>query len=79
MSAHGDYSESRFESESILPSQVFPRRNQNEALEPIKRLMLAVLSDAVHCYQARPVAPSLSGSLLNNNSTPLVQGYIYSS
>ena len=51
MSAHGDYSESRFESESILPSQFFQERNQNEALDPIKRLMLAVLTDAVHCYQ----------------------------
>jgi hypothetical protein len=51
MRAHSDYSESPFELESILPSQFFEGRNKNEALEPIKRLMLAVLADAVRCYQ----------------------------
>jgi hypothetical protein len=51
MSAHSDYSESPFELESILPSQFFEGRNKNEALEPIKRLMLAVLTDAVRGYQ----------------------------
>jgi hypothetical protein len=35
----------------ILPSQFFEGRSKNEALEPEKRLMLAVLTDAVHCYQ----------------------------
>jgi hypothetical protein len=51
MSTHSDYSESRFEPESILPSQFFEGWNKNGALEPIKRLMLAVLTDAVRCYQ----------------------------
>lgn len=51
MGAHKDSSDSPFETESILPSQFFEGRNKNEALEPIKRLMLAVLTDAVHCYQ----------------------------
>ena len=51
MSTHSDYSESPFEPESILPSQFFEGRNKNEALEPVKRLMLAVLTDAVRCYQ----------------------------
>jgi hypothetical protein len=51
MSAHSDNSESPSETESILPSQFFEARNKNEALEPIKRLMLAVLTDAVRCYQ----------------------------
>jgi hypothetical protein len=50
MSAHTDYSESSFEPESNLPSQLFDGWNKNEALEPIKRLMLAV-TDAVRCYQ----------------------------
>ena len=50
-SSGGDYSESGFEAEPILPSQFFEGRNKNEALEPEKRLMLAVLTDAVHCYQ----------------------------
>jgi hypothetical protein len=43
--------ESPFESESILPTQFFGGRYKNEALQPIKRLMLAVLTDAVRCYQ----------------------------
>jgi hypothetical protein len=51
MSTHSDYSESPFEPESILPSQFFEGRNKNGALEPIKRLMLAVLTNAVRCYQ----------------------------
>ena len=46
-----DYQESRFEAEPILPSQFFEGRKKNEALEPEKRLMLAVLTDAVRCYQ----------------------------
>jgi hypothetical protein len=60
MNAHSDYSESRFESESILPSQFFQGRNKNEALEPIKRLMLAVLTDAVRCYQVGSDAHKIS-------------------
>jgi hypothetical protein len=35
----------------MLPSQFFEGRNKNEILEPEKRLMLAVLTDAVNCYQ----------------------------
>jgi hypothetical protein len=50
-SSDGDSSESRFEAEPILPAQFFDGRKTNEALEPEKRLMLAVLTDAVHCYQ----------------------------
>ena len=50
-SSDSDYSESRFEAEPILPSQFFEGRKKNEALEPEKRLMLAVLTDAVRCYQ----------------------------
>jgi hypothetical protein len=46
-----DYSESGFEAEPILPAQFFEGRKKNAALEPVKRLMLAVLTDAVHCYQ----------------------------
>ena len=49
--ANSDYSESGFEAEPILPSQFYEGRRRNEALEPEKRLMLAILTDAVHCYQ----------------------------
>jgi hypothetical protein len=46
-----DYSESGFEAEPILASQFFEGRRRNAAPEPEKRLMLAILTDAVHCYQ----------------------------
>jgi hypothetical protein len=56
----GDYSDSAFEQESILPSQFFEGRNNNEVLEPVKRLMLAVLTDAVRCYQLGSAAQKIS-------------------
>ena len=46
-----DYLESGFEAEPILPSQFFEGRKKDEAPVPEKRLMLAVLTDAVRCYQ----------------------------
>lgn len=55
-----DYSESPFELEVILPSQFFEGRKKNEALEPVRRLMLAVLIDAVRCYQEGIDAPKTS-------------------
>ena len=51
MSSDNDYSESRFEADSILPTQFFEGRKKNEAVGSVKRLMLAVLTDAVRCYQ----------------------------
>jgi hypothetical protein len=60
MSEHSDYSESPFEAGSILPAQFFEGRKMNEALEPIKRLMLAVLTDAVRCYQVGADAQNIS-------------------
>jgi hypothetical protein len=50
-SADSDHSESAFEAEPILASQFFEGRKKDEALVPEKRLLLAVLTDAVHCYQ----------------------------
>jgi hypothetical protein len=50
-SCDSDYSESGCEAGSILPSQFFEGRKKNEDLEPEKRLMLAILTDAVRCYQ----------------------------
>jgi hypothetical protein len=48
---HYQYSESSSEPASILPSQFFDGQKKKEAVEPLKRLMLAVLADAVRCYQ----------------------------
>jgi hypothetical protein len=60
MSAHSDYSELPFEAGSILPSQLLEGRKKNQALEPIKRLMLAVLTDAMRCYQVGTDAQKIS-------------------
>jgi hypothetical protein len=51
MSCDGDYAASRFEAEPILPCQFFEGRTKRKALEPEEWLMLAVLTDAVRCYQ----------------------------
>jgi hypothetical protein len=59
-SRHSNDSESLTEGESILPSQFFEGRTKREALEPIKRLMLAILADAVRCYQAGTEARTTS-------------------
>jgi hypothetical protein len=48
---HYQYSGSPTEPASILPSQFFDGQKKKEAVEPLKRLMLAVLADAVRCYQ----------------------------
>src|SRR5215469_15143205 len=48
---YSDYSELGLEVGPILPSQFFEGRKKNRVLEPEKRLMLAVLTDAVRCYQ----------------------------
>ena len=40
-----------FEPETILPSQYFDRFQIDASLQPEKRLMLAVLEDAIDCYQ----------------------------
>jgi hypothetical protein len=45
-----DFADSPMEGEFILPSQFF-EGCKKEAGEPIRRLMLAVLADALRCYQ----------------------------
>jgi hypothetical protein len=45
------YSKSRCEAGSGVPSLLFEAPVDNEAVEPIKRLMLAMLNHAVCCYQ----------------------------
>ena len=44
-----DSSDYPFECAVVLPEQFFPDRRRFD--EPIKRLMLAVLDDAIRCYQ----------------------------
>ena len=41
-----------FHDTGILPAQFYPRRHDLAATEPIKKLMTAILLDAVQCYLA---------------------------
>jgi hypothetical protein len=43
--------QSILENQSILPAQFFPSRPDAARMEPLKRLALAVLMDAVHVFQ----------------------------
>ena len=38
-------------SDALLPAQLYGPRRGNAALEPVKRLMMAILVDAIRCYQ----------------------------
>jgi hypothetical protein len=49
------------ENHNILPAQFFPSRRGVAAMEPFKRLALAVLLDAVHIFQANFDATSHRG------------------
>ena len=46
-----DYSESKCEIGSGVPSLLFKAPVDNEAVEPIKQLMIAMLNHAFRCYQ----------------------------
>lgn len=45
-----------FEPETVLPSQLLDTRRHGAGLQPEKRLMLAVLEDAIATYQRTSVA-----------------------
>lgn len=55
----GSYS-SAFQAESILPVQFFGERRGGARIEPVKRLMSAVLEDAVGCFERNLRARSAS-------------------
>jgi len=40
-----------FQSNAVLPQQLFHERRGSRELEPITRLLYAVLLDAVRCYE----------------------------
>jgi hypothetical protein len=46
-----DRSPSLFEQDTLLSTQYFGNQRRKTLLEPEKRLMLAILEDATHCYQ----------------------------
>jgi hypothetical protein len=47
-----------FQPDVLIPAQYFDTLRAKTALEPEKRLMLAVLEDAVHCFQDNLAAES---------------------
>lgn len=66
--ANGLTSEERvsflFQPDTLLPVQYFENFRRKTLLEPEKRLMLAVLEDAVACFQDNLVAPSVKNQRL---------------
>jgi len=56
------------EPETILPSQFFDRFQIDATLQPEKRLMLAVLEDAVGTFQKYVTAPTRRGQRLFNEA-----------
>ena len=50
-----------FEPDAILPDQFFSAFSHQDALGPERRLMLAVLQDAVECYQKYALSRSPQG------------------
>ena len=52
-SSYRDYDSAPFASGAILPVQYFGAlKKQDDRIEPYKRLLMAVLEDAVRCFQA---------------------------
>ncbi|MGH7771797.1 MAG: hypothetical protein ACREQA_06125 [Candidatus Binatia bacterium] len=47
-----------FQPDTLLPAQYFETYRKNTLLEPEKRLMLAILEDAVQCFQDNVLAQS---------------------
>jgi hypothetical protein len=50
--------ETALENQNILPVQFFPRRRDSARMDPIRRLAMAVLVDAVHVFQVNLGATS---------------------
>ena len=42
---------SLFQPDTLLSAQYFDDRRRKAPLEPVKRLMLAILEDAINCFQ----------------------------
>ena len=50
-----------FQPDTVLPAQYFETLGRKAQLEPEKRLMLAILQDAVDCFQKHIFAPNGRG------------------
>jgi hypothetical protein len=56
-----DKSASIFQPDALLPAQFFDARRRKKLIEPEKRLMLAILEDAVQCFQDNCATPDKKG------------------
>lgn len=50
-----------FETDGVMPEQFYPGRRRAPSLEPVMRLMAAVLIDAVRCFQRTSEASHTTG------------------
>lgn len=64
---------SLFQPDTLLPDQYFDTFRRKLYLEPEKKLMLAILEDAVACYQKYAVARDSKGTALFNETEAWVQ------
>jgi len=63
--SYRDYDSSPFASGAIMPVQYFGAlKKQDDRVEPYKRLLMAVLEDAVRCFQTNVGANSSTGRRL---------------
>jgi len=50
-----------FQPDTLLSAQYFENLRRKTLLEPEKRLMLAILEDAINCFQDNLLSPSVKG------------------
>ncbi len=68
-SSYRDYDSSPFSGGAILPVQYFESlKKEDPRIVPYKRLLMAVLEDAVRCFQANVGASSAKGRRLFNET-----------
>jgi len=69
-----DSTGSLFQPDSLLCAQYFANLHKTVILEPEKRLMLAVLEDAVRCFQSNLFAESIRGKRLFREAEEWIVG-----
>ena len=65
---------SLFEPDTLLSAEYLENLRRKTLLEPEKRLMLAVLEDAINCFQVNVMAQSGRGKRLFNESEDWIMG-----
>jgi hypothetical protein len=57
----------------LLPAQLYGSRRGSAVVEPLKRLMIAILADAIRCYQRNVDA----GTLANRSEFMEAQDWLF--